>query len=283
MRLLVVGSRGQLGSDLVRAAIARGVETLPMGREDADITVAPDVGRLVAGLAPDVIVNTSAWTDLPGCEQDPARAFAVNAIGAHNIALAATAAGARLIHVSTDYVFDGMKGSAYTEGDARRALNVYGASKLAGEDLVLQACPAAAIVRVSGLFGIAGASGKGGNFVETMLRLAREGRSVSVVADQVTSPTFTQDIAEALLDLASDEPSGEYHLAAAGSCSWFVFARAIFEEAGLSADLHATTAAEYGGPVVRPACSALASTRVAALPVWRDGLQRYLRAKGHIA
>jgi dTDP-4-dehydrorhamnose reductase len=282
VRLLVLGANGQLGSDLARLAGEGPWVLRAATRDDADVTDAGAVATLVASVRPDVVMNTTAWTDLPGCERDPGRAFAVNAIGALNVARAAAEHDATLLHVSTDYVFDGAKNAPYVEGDPRRALNVYGASKLAGEDLVRQAHPAAAIVRVAGLYGVAGASGKGGNFVETMLRLAREGRPLKVIADQVTCPTNTEDVARALLALAASPPRGEVHLAPGDACSWHDFARAIFELCGLEPALEPTTAAAYGGPVVRPAFSALASNHHAPLPPWRDGLARYLAAKEHL-
>ena len=279
MRLLIIGANGQLGSDLVRAASERGLDAVAATRSDAEVTDPEAVAAFIDSAGAQAVINTAAWTDLPGCESDPGRAFAVNSVGALNVARAAESAGVSLVHISTDYVFDGAATTPYLEPGARRALNVYGASKLAGEDLVLSAAPGAAIVRVAGLFGIAGASGKGGNFVETMLRLQREGRPLRVVADQVTSPTNTADLAGPLLDLALANPEGIYHLAPADCCSWFQFASAIFEEANVEADLQPTTAREYGGPVVRPAFSALGSTRLAPLPGWREGLQRYLRAR----
>jgi dTDP-4-dehydrorhamnose reductase len=282
MRIAILGANGQLGSDIVAAARAAGIDVCAATRTEADVTEGDCVSAYVAALRPDWVVNTTAWTDLAGCEREPMRALAVNAGGALNAARAAHDAGARFAQVSTDYVFDGGKGAPYIEGDARRALNVYGASKLAGEDLAAQGCPGALIVRVAGLFGVAGASGKGGNFVETMLRLQREGKPIRVVADQVTSPTHTADVAGALLGLLEGDASGEHHLAAAGSCSWHEFAAAVFEIAEIDTKVEPMTAAEFGGPVRRPAFSALASKRLAALPHWRDGLERYLRLKGHV-
>lgn len=283
MRILLLGARGQLGADIVRLASERSVDLHAATRADADVTDPGALDALVRCTRPAAVINTAAWTDLAGCERDPARAFAVNALGALNAALAAASCSAALLHVSTDYVFDGAKAAPYLEGDARRALNVYGAAKLAGEDLARQACPDTTIVRVSALFGRAGASGKGGNFVETMLRLARDARPISVVDDQVTSPTNTEDVARALLDLALSPPGGEVHLAAGGACSWFEFAAAIFELSGLSPSLEPTTSDAWGGPVRRPSFSALASSRVPALPHWRDGLARYLHARGYRA
>ena len=278
MRILVLGANGQLGSDLVRHWRDEGEDVVSATRQDARIEDHRAVSDLVARICPTVVVNTTAWTDLPGCEEDPSSAFAVNALGALHAARASATVNARLVHISTDYVFDGAKSSPYVEGDARRALNVYGASKLAGEDLAAQGCPRSTIVRLSAIYGAAGASGKGGNFVETMRRLAASGASPNVIADQVTSPTSTLDVAPALLDIIRPGTEGVVHLAAAGSCSWHEFASAIFELSGAKARPQPVTAETYGGPVRRPAFSALGSTRVAALPHWRDGLQRYVNA-----
>jgi len=278
-----LGANGQLGSDLAAACQAAGVGAVSLTRAEADVTDAAAAAALLAAHPGATVINTTAWTDLPGCEREPARAFAVNALGALNVARSAAAHGLRLIHVSTDYVFAGDLARPLREGDARRGLNVYGASKLAGEDLVLQACPSASVVRVAGLYGVAGASGKGGNFVETMLRVAREGKPLRVIADQVTCPTNTAVLAEALIARMDALPAGPVHLAPSDACSWYDFARAIFDLAGLSPDLEPTTAAEYGGPVQRPACSALASDFAAPLGTWREGLERYLAAKGALA
>lgn len=281
VRALVLGANGQLGSDILRLWTGR-VEVIPATRKDADVTDCEAVRALVLAHRPDVVLNTTAFHNLPLCEQDPLRTFQVNAVGGWNVARAAREAGAALVQFSTDYVFDGTKGAPYVERDARRALNVYGASKIATEDLVLQAHPGALVVRVSGLFGVAGSAGKGGNFVETMLRLAREGQPIRVVADQVTAPTNTAEIAEGLLPLVEAGLSGVVHLAAAEGCSWADFAEAIFALCGLRPDFQRVTTEEFGGPVVRPRYSVLASERVPPLRHWRLGLERYLREKGHL-
>jgi dTDP-4-dehydrorhamnose reductase len=237
------------------------------------------VTALVEKTRPGVVINTTAFHNLPVCEQDPETCFRVNALGGWNVARAAARHGAAVVQFSTDYVFDGTKGAPYLEDDARRSLNIYGAAKIATEDLVRQANPEHLLVRVSGLYGLAGSAGKGGNFVETMLRLAREGNPINVVADQVTAPTNTAEIAEALLPLLRQGARGTLHLAAAEGCSWYTFACAIFEIAGLHPEVHAVTTAELGGPVKRPLYSVLGSERAPALRHWRAGLERYLREK----
>ncbi|MGE0572929.1 MAG: dTDP-4-dehydrorhamnose reductase [Dehalococcoidia bacterium] len=283
MRILVLGANGQLGSDLVRRWLDHRKDVVPATRQDALVEDQGALCDLVARVRPAVVVNTTAWTNLPGCEEDPAKALAVNALGALHASRAAEAVGARLVHISTDYVFDGTKGSPYIETDARNALNVYGASKLAGEDLAFQGASRVTVVRLAALYGVAGASGKGGNFVETMLRLAAGPGPVRVVADQVTSPTNTAEVASALLDLIQSDMEGVVHLAPAGSCSWYDFATAIFDLAGAKSRPEPTSAAGYGGPVRRPAFSALASERVTALPHWHDGLEHYFHARRQAA
>jgi len=281
MRVLLLGANGQLGSDIRRLWRDPSVELVAAARADADVTDAAAVSRLIEGAKPDVVINTTAFHNLPLCEEDPETAFRVNAVGGRNVAKAAAAVGAAMVQLSTDYVFDGTKRTPYLEDDARRAVNVYGAAKIATEDIVRQSNPETLIVRVSGLYGLAGSAGKGGNFVETMLRLANEGKPVRVVSDQVTAPTNTAEIAEALLPLVKDGARGVVHLAAAEGCSWYEFAAAIFEACGLTPDFAPVTTAEFGAPLERPMYSVLGSTRAPALRHWRDGLLRYLREKGH--
>jgi len=279
MRVLLLGANGQLGSDITRAWDVPGVTLLRATRMQADVTDAKAVAAMVRANRPDVVVNTTAFHNLPVCEEDPATCFAVNVQGGWNVAVAAREAGAVVVQVSTDYVFDGGKREPYLERDGRRALNIYGAAKIATEDVVRIANQAHLIVRVSGLYGLAGSAGKGGNFVETMLRLAREGNTVRVVSDQVTAPTNTAEIAEALLPLVREGMRGTVHLAAGGSCSWYEFATAIFEEMHLEPTTFPVSTSEFGGPVARPLYSVLGSERVERLPQWRDGLQRYLRER----
>jgi dTDP-4-dehydrorhamnose reductase len=282
MRVLLLGANGQLGSDIVRLWHDPALTLIPAARADADVTDGEAIRALLARHAPDIVINTAAYHNMPAAEADPETCFHVNVTGGWNVARAAVEAGARTVQISTDYVFDGTKKSPYVESDARRALNVYGAAKIATEDVVRIIDPRALIARVSGLYGLAGSAGKGGNFVETMLRLAREGSPIRVVSDQVTAPTNTADIAEALLPLVKDGAEGVAHVAASEGCSWYEFASAIFQIAGLAPDLSPTTAAEFGGPVQRPAYSVLGTTRPIRLPGWRAGLERYMREKHNL-
>jgi dTDP-4-dehydrorhamnose reductase len=279
MNVLLFGANGQLGSDIVRLWDDPGVHVTGVTRADADVTNAGAVEALIQRHRPDVVINTTAFHNLPVCEQDPDTCLRVNVVGGRNIASAAAAAGAAIVQVSTDYVFDGTKRTPYLEDDARRAVNVYGAAKIATEDIVRIDSPDHLIVRVSGLYGLAGSAGKGGNFVETMLRLAREGNPIRVVGDQRTSPTNTAEIAEALLPLLKAGNRGVIQLAAAEGCSWHDFAAEIFRIAGLTPALESVTTAEFGGPVQRPMYSVLGTTRAPAMRHWRDGLARYMREK----
>ncbi len=281
MRILLLGANGQLGSDIVRLWNDPGVTIIAATRQDADVTDEALTRDLIERAKPDVTINTTAFHNLPQCEQNPELAFRVNVVGGWCVASAAAAAGSALVQISTDYVFDGTKRTPYLEDDARRAVNIYGAAKIATEDVVRIANPRTLVARVSGLYGLAGSAGKGGNFVETMLRLAREGNPIRVVADQVTAPTNTAEIAEALLPLVKAGTMGTVHLAAGESCSWHAFAAAIFEICGLKPDLQAVTTAEFGAPLERPMYSVLGTTRAPALRHWRAGLERYLREKGH--
>ena len=283
MRVLVLGANGQLGSDIVRLWHDPGVTVIAATRAEADVTDANAVEALVRNHEPDVVINTTAFHNLPVAEQDPETCFRVNVVGGRNVAKAAKAVGAAIVQISTDYVFDGEKRAPYLEGDARRAVNVYGSAKIATEDVVRQANPDWAIVRVSGLYGLAGSAGKGGNFVETMLRMAREAKPIRVVGDQVASPTNTAEIAEALLPIVRDGGRGVFHLAAGDGCSWYTFAARIFERCGLSPDFGPTTTAEFGAPLERPMYSVLGTRRAPALSHWSAGLDRYLREKGHAA
>jgi dTDP-4-dehydrorhamnose reductase len=286
-RILLLGASGQLGTDLARVLASRDLVALP--REVLDVTDAAATADAVARHAPAVVLNATAFNRVDDAETDPAPAFAVNAVAAHHLARAATRVGARLVHFSTDYVF-GARGPGPFDEDAQPApANAYGVSKLAGEHLVQSADPRHLVVRTAGLYGAAGARGKGGNFVETMLRLAREGRPIRVVADQVLTPTYTADLADAVRRLLhADPPGGVYHLTNGGACSWFEFARRVFALTGLAPDLAPTTSVAYGAPARRPANSVLRNTRFAALGLgplrpWPDALRAYLSQRGHLA
>lgn len=289
VKVAVLGAGGQLGSDVCRAFEAAGHGVAALGRPDADITDAKAVRRALEAAAPDVVVNAAGRTDVDGCEGDPVGAFAVNAVGARNVAVAARELGFALVHLSTDYVFDGTKGAPYVEEDCPSPLNVYGVTKLAGEHFVRSVAPRHLIVRTSGLYGARPAVGKGGlNFVVLMLKLARERGEVRVVADQRVSPTYTMDLARQLVGVVEAGVEGVVHATSAGECTWYEFAAKIFELAGVPVRLEPTTTAELGRAARRPAYSVLDNARLRALgldvmPPWEDGLRRFLEAVGERA
>ena len=273
MRLLVTGAGGMLGRDVVAAARARGHECAGLARGELDVSDRDAVERAVADSAPEVIVNCAAWTDVDGAEADEAAALAVNGAGAANLARAAVAHGARVVQVSTDYVFDGSATRPYVESDPTAPISAYGRTKLAGERAVLDASPDHAVVRTAWLFGPAGP-----NFVATMLALAAAGRDeVAVVTDQVGCPTFTGHLAEKLIEVAAERRAGILHAAAAGHCSRHEFAQAIFAASGYDVRVTATTSDAVARAAPRPAWSVLASERdPQPLPTWADGLSAYL-------
>jgi dTDP-4-dehydrorhamnose reductase len=285
--ILLTGASGQLGTDLVAAL--KGRRLVALTRRELDVTDPAAVEHAIAETAPAVVVNTAAFLRVDDIEADPQPAFSVNAVAVHQLARICARRGTRLVHFSTDYVFGGQGPGPFAEDTPPAPLSAYGSSKLAGEHLVRQASRQHLVIRSSGLYGVAGSSGKGGNFVETMLRLAREGKPIRVVDDQVLAPTYTADLADAVARLlAVDPPGGIYHLTNAGACSWFEFAGHIFTLCGLHPDLAATTSEAFGAPARRPANSVLANTRLRALGLaplrpWPDALRAYLGARGHLA
>jgi len=264
-RFVVIGATGQLGSDLVRTFDCPG-ELIPLGSRDLDVLDAAGVRSTLADLRPTVVVNATAYNLVDRAEEERPRAFALNAEAVGSLAAACRSLGAVFVHFSTDYVFDGRKRTPYVESDVPAPLGVYGESKLAGERLALERCERTVIFRVSGLFGIAGSSGKGRtNFVETMLRLAQEGKPLRVVADQVLGPSYTLDIARKVWVVLPKVAHSIYHLTSGGQTSWYDFARRAFGLAGVTADITPVTAAEFGARAPRPAYSVLGHAHLAAL------------------
>ncbi|HEX4563068.1 MAG TPA: dTDP-4-dehydrorhamnose reductase [Solirubrobacteraceae bacterium] len=287
MQLLVSGAGGMLGAAVMRAGDRSGHSLVGLSHAQLDVTDAAAVSAAFARVAPDAAINCAAWTDVDGAEQQRERARLVNADGAGNLARAAAAAGAALVHVSSDYVFPGtapLDGAGrprpYVESDATGPRSAYGITKLEGERQVLAASAQHAVVRSAWLFGLGG-----GNFVATMLRLAAEHQrgepSVRVVTDQIGSPTWTGHLAPALVGLAEREVAGIVHLAGAGAVSWHDFAVEIFRQAEVPCRVLEATSEEIARPAPRPAWSALASEREDVLPMpdWRDGLAGYLAAR----
>ena len=282
MRIVLVGARGQLAISLRGALAAHDVVTL--SRRELDISDASRVVETVRTLRPDVVINAAAIRRPDECERRPEHAFAVNALGAKHVALACASTGSALVHYSTDNVFDGRKMSPYTEEDVPSPITMYGVTKLAGEFFVRHLLEKAFIVRTSGLFG--GTSEGGTNFVLTMLRKAREGERIRVVTDQQISPTYTEDLARKTAWLISGQRYGLYHITNAGECSWFQFARAIFERTDLDVDVVPTTTDQmrFAAPRLRYAVlanRALERLGASDMPSWEDALDRYLHATGY--
>lgn len=282
MRILLIGAGGQLGSDLVKVLPRENL--VPLTHAELEVCDPDSIRRAMETHRPDLVINTAAWHRVDDIEGEPAPAFQVNAYGARNLALACRDFDCALMHLSTDYVFDGCKRSPYGEADPPNPISAYGISKLAGEQFIRYLWPRHYVVRSSGLYGVAGSSGKGGNFVETMLRLAREGRAIRVVDDQVLTPTYTADLARALVALAASGRYGLYHVSNSGECSWYQFTAKIFELSGIAADLSPTTSETYGAPARRPAYSVLAheAMRMAGVEEprhWSEALSAYLAAR----
>jgi dTDP-4-dehydrorhamnose reductase len=273
MKILVFGAGGMLGRDVVRAAESANHEVVALPRAEMDITDARAVAACVGRAAPAAVVNCAAYTNVDGAEAEESEALRVNADGARNVASAAAEAGAVVLYLSTDYVFDGSKAEPYVESDEPRPLSAYGRSKLAGEAETVAANPRHYVVRSSWLFGTGGR-----NFVETMLSLAREQGRAVVVRDQVGSPTYTGHLAAGLVRLLDTSTFGLHHMAGAGQCSWYEFALEIFEQAGVECHVLSCTTEEFQRPAPRPAHAVLATEIDGAiqLPHWRDGLRSYL-------
>jgi dTDP-4-dehydrorhamnose reductase len=282
MKVAVIGGNGQLGTDVVAAFSEAGDSVLSLGHADIELTEYESVSGAIGKLRPEVIVNTAAMHHVDKCEQDPAKAYAVNGIGSRNLANAANEVSALLIHVSTDYVFDGNKRTPYEETDAPLPLNVYGNTKLAGEYYVRSIAKRHQVLRTSGIYGKAPCRAKGGlNFVEIMLKLAREKGKVRVVDDEFVSPTFTGEIAEQVVALSRSGVNGLFHGTAEGSCSWYEFAREIFALTGTKVVLEAAAPGEFPAKVPRPKYSvlenkALKSQGLNRFRPWQEGLRRYL-------
>ncbi len=278
----VVGGNGQLGTDVCAAFAGAGWQPVSLTHGDIRVEDPQSVRGAIGALRPAVVVNTAAFHVPAQCEADPDRAFAVNATGALNVARAANDAGALTLYVSTDYVFDGAKRAPYVESDRTNPLNVYGKSKRAGEEATLDTAHRPLVIRVSGLYGAVPCRAKGTNFFTTMLRAAAERPEVRVVTDEVLTPTPTTVVAGALADLVAADASGTFHLTCEGECSWFEFARAIFDEMGIATPLVPITSDDLPAGVARPGYSVLdnAAWRASGrppLPDWRAALGAFVQ------
>lgn len=279
LRVAIVGADGQLGFDLVRT-FRDDFEVVEFTHADFDVTDRAKTQDAIIRAQPKFVFNTAAFHKVGECERDPEKSFKVNALGAYHIAKAAADAGAALVYISTDYVFDGVK-KIFSEGDCPKPINVYGASKLAGEILTRVANLRHYIVRTSGLFGI-NQSKKGHNFVTLMLKLAKENKDVAVVDDQFCSPTYTLDLARKIKEMIIAKiPFGVYHVTNQSGISWFEFAKKIFELAGLSPKLQAVKTADHKESFRRPLSTILENTQlrlvgIIPLRLLSEALQSYL-------
>lgn len=282
MKIAIVGANGQLGTDLVRAFVNDGATVIGITHADLEITNFDSVSQVFRREQPDVIVNTAALHQVETCEREPEKAFAINAAGPRNLARVARELDAVLVQVSTDYVFDGLQGRPYMEADLPRPLNVYGITKLAGEHFVQASTDRHFVVRTSGLYGKQPCRGKGGlNFVDLMLKLARERDEVRVVDSERVSPTSTEDLARQIVVLSHSNSYGLYHATAEGSCSWFEFAREIFAVTDSRVKLKVASASELPAKTPRPSYSVLENGALKArglniLKPWQEALQEYL-------
>jgi len=286
-RAVVFGSAGQLGAELVRELRARNYSAIGWDRDEVDITDAAAVENAIARFDAEVVFNAAAYNQVDVAEEEPQAAFEVNALAVRNIALACRQMDARLVHFSTDYVFDGFAHHPYAEDDPTHPLGAYAVSKLAGELYAQAYLDRVLIVRTSGLFGPGGLTTARGNFVELMLRLAGSGQPIRVVEDHVASPTFAPLLASRTIDLADRGGSGLFHIGGGAPTSWFQFARTIFEVAGLKPVLLATNEREYRTPARRPRYSPLSNAKmekagVAAMPPLREAVETYFKLRAGV-
>ena len=287
MKIIIIGANGQLGYDLIRAFENTEDEIAPLTHADIDVTDLRSASETLRNIEPDAVINCAAYVRVDDAEDFPERAFAVNALGARNIARICRDLNSILAHISTDYIFDGRKKEPYTEEDTPNPLNVYGNSKLAGEYFVRNTLEEHYIIRSSSLFGASGASGKGGNFVETMIKKARNGEEIKVVDDMIMSPTHTRDLAGMIKKILIKKlPFGIYHAANQGQCSWYEFAKTIFETLEMEANLSPTKTSTLQSKARRPIYSPLVSIKLGKhgleMKNWKEALTDYLVEKGHL-
>ena len=278
MKAMILGASGLLGKALMHEW--SGDEVLGLGSRDVDIRDAEKVRKVVEQSRPDWIVLAAAYTDVDGCESHPELAFAVNRDGPLNVARAAKRVGAKLLFLSSDYVFDGRKTSPYEIQDARNPQSVYGRSKAAAEVGLLEAMPECCVARTSWLFGMGGKC-----FPDTILKLAASRPALDVVDDQRGSPTYTVDLSKAMIALCRKNANGIVHVTNAGDCSWFEFARAILKAAGSATEVRPVSSRQMARPAPRPAYSVLSPESLRqneiAMPTWQDALQRYLQERSN--
>ncbi len=283
MKVAIIGAKGQLGSDLVKVF---GKEALPLTHNDIEISN-PESCNVLKNTNANVVINTAAFHKTDSCEDFPEKTFSVNTVGAKNVAEVCKETDAINIYISTDYVFDGRKNRPYIENDIPNPINTYGLSKYVGEIFTRNYCEKYYVIRAASLFGYAGASGKGGNFIEAMINKAKEGGEIRVVDDMFMSPTYTKDVALIVKEIITKKlPFGIYHVTNQGYCSWFEFARNIFKILKLDANLKSIKTEELSFKARRPKNSSLENENLRKhrikLRNWEEALTDYLKEKGHI-
>jgi dTDP-4-dehydrorhamnose reductase len=283
LRIVVVGSNGQLGTDLFEVLSNGDNEVTGLTHSDIQVENVDSVKNVITTLKPDLIINTAAFHVVANCEQNPVKAYEINALGSLNLGRIAQDTGAKYLYYSTDYVFDGEKKMPYTEYDRPNPLNVYATTKLAGEYFAMNYCEKSIVIRVSGLYGKVLCRAKGGNFITTMIELSKEKPEVRVVNDEILTPTPTMIIATSTKELIKREESlGIYHMTCEGECSWYEFASEIFKTLKLHTPLIKASVSDYPIRVKRPFYSVLENKRLQSigmnsLPIWKDALITFLR------
>ncbi|MGA7287722.1 MAG: dTDP-4-dehydrorhamnose reductase [Terriglobales bacterium] len=289
MTVAIIGANGQLGMDVVAAFQESGERTAGLTHADLDVSSLASTRKILSSVLPSIIVNTAAMHHVEDCEKEPGRAYEINALGAQNVSIVAKELNAKLVHISTDYVFDGLKKTPYVETDATAPLNVYGKSKLAGETFIRQTPEKYFVVRTSALYGRNPCRAKGGrNFVDLMLTLAGERDELRVVDDEMVSPTSTTELAKQIALLSRTDSYGLYHATAEGSCSWYEFARTIFETTNTRVNLKVAAPGEFPSKVPRPKYSVLENRGLKTLSLnsfrsWQEGLAVYLSGSSRAA
>jgi dTDP-4-dehydrorhamnose reductase len=274
MKVLVTGSNGQLGLELAGMLPGRGHEVVALSREGLDVADPGAVERAVEEHSPEVVVNAAAYTNVDGCEKETGLAYSVNALGPRNLAQACERRGCELLHVSTNYVFDGESARPYEPFDHPNPISAYGRTKLAGEEHVMRLTNRWYVVRSAGVYG------RGHNFVRTMLRVAGERDSLKVKDDEFISPTYALDLAEGIAGIIEGGRYGLYHLTNSGSCSWYEFTREIFRLAGVETEVVPIPGSEYPLPAARPANGVLSPLGSPELRHWSEALADYLQREG---
>jgi dTDP-4-dehydrorhamnose reductase len=284
MKIAIIGANGQLGTDL-KEVLSAGHEVIGLNHSDIEITEIDDVKKVLSSAKFDIVFNTAAYHIVPEAEKFPDKAFYINGTGALNLARVCHELDIKLVHYSTDYVFDGKKQKPYTEDDCPNPLNIYANTKLSGEYFVLNYSEKSYVIRVSGIYGKVPCRAKGGNFITTMIKLAKENPEVRVVNDEILTPTPTYEIAKNTAALIKTDAFGLYHMSCEGECSWYEFTKAIWKILQLKTPLLPASVKDFPSVVKRPSYSVLENKNLNKLglnrmPEWREALVEFLTGKG---